>query len=126
MDFQARELTQSASKQRRELALIASQLDHFGGNRIPAIRDFVSEIELDRLVQKMAEAEVEILQSNNCGPKVVRNTARVRALQARLKSFVTRYEEVVKKSTDNSLRDPKSVKELANRLKNEVIQECTR
>ncbi len=124
LDFQARELTQSATRHRKDLAAITTQMVQAGGSQSSPIRNLVTEAELDRLIRTMASAEAEILAAADCGPKVVRNTQKVRALQGRLKNFIARYEDAVKKVSANSLEDPRSVQEVANRLKNEVLQEC--
>lgn len=91
----------------------------------PSIRDLISERDLDQLIRKMASAEVESAQGD-CGPRTVRNAARLRALDSRFRTFQQRYEDVVKKATQRDLKDPRRVQQIAAQLKADVLKECKR
>lgn len=123
MDFQSRAVTQSASKQGRDLAALSAQLQQMASASPPSIRDLISEAELDALIKRMAAAEVGAMQVD-CGPKVIRNTARLKALQLRFRALVKKYDEVAQKSTSNDFKDPAKVKELAAKMKADVLREC--
>ncbi len=123
MDFQTREVTQSAARQRQELMALTAEWEQMANASPASLRNLISEADLDTLIKKIAAAEVGSAQSD-CGPSVLRNTARVRALESRFRALQQRYDEEVKKGTQNDLKDPRRVQQLAAQLKAEVLREC--
>lgn len=122
VDFHTTELRQLAQKHQVDLVALNAQMS---AQSAPSLRDLVSERDLDNLIQKMAAAETQSIQSD-CGPRVVRNSARLRLLQERFKRFTQEYSEAVKKTTDKNLADPARIKQIAAQLKADVLKECKR
>lgn len=120
IEFHTAESRQLAGRHQAALAALNAQMSV---RSPPALRDLVSERDLDALIQKMVAAETQSLRSD-CGPRIVRNKTRLRALQDRFNRFTREYSDAVKKATDQNLADPARIKQLAAQLKADVLREC--
>lgn len=124
LDLQTRELTQSASRLRKDLALVSSKLDQLGNNGPRPLTDSIREVDLDLLIRNMAATEVDAQQSD-CGQQFAFNANRLRSLKTRIQSFIGKYNELAQKATTaNNFKDAKSVQNIANKIKADVLREC--
>lgn len=124
LEFQARELTQSATRQRRELAAIAVQLDQ-SINASKRVTDGISEKEIGELISTIAKAEADN-HKPDCTGLNLRNSQRLRTIQARFRQFAANFDAVSKKSSGTEIANPARMQQVVAQLKSEVLAECKR
>jgi len=125
LEFQAKELTQSASRQRRELSVIAHQLEQ-SINAAGRAADGLSEADLSQMIKSIAQSEVDGRRPN-CSGATLRNATRLRSLQVRFRNFAANFDNLAKATAANEkLANPARIKELAAQLKTDVLNTCKR
>lgn len=123
LQYQAQELTQSAAKQRRELAAIANQLDQTIAASARA-SDGLDDAQLSTLIDQLTTAEM-FARRPDCTAVSARNSSRLRALEARFRKFAAEFTEVSSKAQASDMT-PARIQEMGAKLKAEVLAQCKR